>query len=241
MCKPPLQTLNYQLLTNTHRWSLPCSVVRTICRYPLDPTVTLTVTPIGQSEMELRLRIPSWSERTTVKINGVALPSPVVAGTYLRVRRLWAAGDVVTLVFDFRLRAWAMGAAVASISTWPIPTLPADDMASSMATTQTTNTLVHSPARRPVLASAPPVPVWDSTRDGKWPATGKVFTGDASEMMVIDGDAPPLENRPCVEPPFVSFFQITPQLHKQERATESTIDPLFFLSLSFFFLSFFPI
>jgi len=52
----------------------------------------------------LRLRIPSWSKSTAVRLNRSS-PTNVVAGRYLEMKRRWKAGDRVTLDFDLQLRA----------------------------------------------------------------------------------------------------------------------------------------
>ena len=49
--------------------------------------------------LKLRLRIPSWSTKTEVKLNGKAL-ADVKAGTYFTVDRDWALGDIVEIKFD---------------------------------------------------------------------------------------------------------------------------------------------
>jgi len=52
----------------------------------------------------LALRIPSWSERTRVRVNGQAIASPVKAGSYCRIDREWTIGDIVEIDFDMRAR-----------------------------------------------------------------------------------------------------------------------------------------
>jgi DUF1680 family protein len=72
--------------------------------YPASGEVTLTVDLEPARELTLTLRIPHWSQSTTVRINGVPWTSPVTAGTYLPLTRRWSAGDTVELVFDMTLR-----------------------------------------------------------------------------------------------------------------------------------------
>ena len=74
--------------------------------YPADPKVTLRVDPDRPATFPLRLRIPAWSARTTVAVNGAAVPD-VAPGRYLTLDRPWRPGDVVTLAFDFAPRVWA--------------------------------------------------------------------------------------------------------------------------------------
>jgi len=64
--------------------------------YPHDGRVVVTVTEDGP--LALGLRIPSWSDTTTVQgPDGTASPA---AGTLHVIDREWAAGDTVELVFD---------------------------------------------------------------------------------------------------------------------------------------------
>jgi uncharacterized protein len=69
--------------------------------YPLDGTVNLTVTPSGRKkEFNLLLRVPSWTQRASVKVNGKEEPVVIKAGEYATVRREWQPGDRVTYKMD---------------------------------------------------------------------------------------------------------------------------------------------
>lgn len=70
--------------------------VRVETGYPHDGRVLVTVTEDGP--LALGLRIPAWSDTTTVTTpDGPATPA---AGTLLVVDREWTAGDTVELAFD---------------------------------------------------------------------------------------------------------------------------------------------
>jgi len=71
--------------------------------YPFEDTVTVTVTPETPREFTLSLRIPAWSEKTVVTLNGVE-QTGVTAGAYFSIKRQWNAGDVITLQLDLRTR-----------------------------------------------------------------------------------------------------------------------------------------
>ncbi|MFP6589377.1 MAG: beta-L-arabinofuranosidase domain-containing protein [Candidatus Latescibacterota bacterium] len=73
--------------------------------YPVEPSVVLRVTPKRAAEFTLRLRIPGWSDRTRVRVNGETVAG-VKAGSYLSIRRRWKRGDHVEVRFDFRLHRW---------------------------------------------------------------------------------------------------------------------------------------
>ena len=55
----------------------------------------------------VRLRIPSWSARTEVKLNGKALDG-VRAGSYFMIERDWKLGDIVEIKFDMPVVAHAL-------------------------------------------------------------------------------------------------------------------------------------
>lgn len=68
--------------------------------YPAGNKVLLRVTPDQESEFAVKLRIPAWSTKTSVLLNG----SPVTGvkpGGLLSLRRTWKSGDTVEMAFDF--------------------------------------------------------------------------------------------------------------------------------------------
>ncbi len=68
-------------------------------RYPWEGDVKLEITPAQPSEFTLYVRIPGWSQHTTVRVNGSPV-ADVRPGTYLPIRRRWSAGETVELSFD---------------------------------------------------------------------------------------------------------------------------------------------
>ena len=52
-----------------------------------------------EGPLAVRLRIPSWSTKTIVRLNGEELPN-VNPGTYFVLDRIWSFGDVVEVNFD---------------------------------------------------------------------------------------------------------------------------------------------
>jgi hypothetical protein len=74
--------------------------------FPKDNKVTLRVSPEKEAAFALRLRIPAWSAKTTVKVNGTDVPG-AKAGTYLPIARTWKPGDTVEVAFDFAGRVVA--------------------------------------------------------------------------------------------------------------------------------------
>ncbi|RKN44928.1 glycoside hydrolase family 127 protein [Streptomyces hoynatensis] len=72
--------------------------------YPWAGAVAVTVTRSPGGPWGLALRIPPWSERTGLAVNGEELPVRVDRRGYAVVRRDWRAGDTVTLRLDMRPR-----------------------------------------------------------------------------------------------------------------------------------------
>ncbi len=80
--------------------------------YPKDGYVRIVNHTEKQLPFTLKLRIPSWSASTTVKVNGKALEG-VKPGTYFPVTRAWTIGDIVEISFDMTTRAHVMNRHVA--------------------------------------------------------------------------------------------------------------------------------
>ena len=62
--------------------------------------------------LAVRLRIPAWSRKTVVKLNGTALKG-VKSGSYFTIDREWKLGDIVEIVFDMPVVAHRLGYNVA--------------------------------------------------------------------------------------------------------------------------------
>ena len=71
--------------------------------YPIGDTVRIALTPGRSETFPLRLRIPAWSAKTVVEINGHREPQPA-PGAWRSLRREWRAGDVVSVQFDMSAR-----------------------------------------------------------------------------------------------------------------------------------------
>lgn len=69
--------------------------------YPWSGDVKLTVSPSTPSEFAMFVRIPGWSVKNSVKVNGKEIEG-AKAGQYLQISKQWAANDVIELSFDMR-------------------------------------------------------------------------------------------------------------------------------------------
>jgi uncharacterized protein len=67
--------------------------------YPWSGDVKMTVSPATPSDFVMYVRIPGWSTKNSVKVNGKEVAG-AKAGEYLAIRRRWAANDTIDLNFD---------------------------------------------------------------------------------------------------------------------------------------------
>ena len=67
--------------------------------YPRSSKVRIVSHTENVGEVSLRLRIPSWSAKTVVKLNGVE-QHDVKPGTYCTLSREWKLGDIIEIEFD---------------------------------------------------------------------------------------------------------------------------------------------
>lgn len=75
-------------------------------QYPVDGGVRVVVTPEASAAFPVRFRIPAWSKKTTVTLNGTPVEQAPGAGQYLSLDRTWNPGDTVELNFDMTPRVW---------------------------------------------------------------------------------------------------------------------------------------
>lgn len=83
--------------------------------YPVG--IRIAVDPACSAEFPIRVRVPTWSDRTTVSVNGrpvAARPDPSPAGNaaaaaMATLRRRWQGGDVIELSFEPRFRVIPAG------------------------------------------------------------------------------------------------------------------------------------
>ena len=90
--------------------------------YPFTETVTFTVSTPEKTRFPLYLRIPRWSENTTITLNGKNIKGPFRPLSYAVINRLWKNGDVVTVLFDADLKVtvWQKNENAVSISRGPL-------------------------------------------------------------------------------------------------------------------------
>lgn len=73
--------------------------------YPKDGNIRISIGLDKPFETSLKFRIPSWSAKSVVKLNGKILDN-VKSGTYLDIKRTWQNEDAVELSFDMSPHYW---------------------------------------------------------------------------------------------------------------------------------------
>ncbi len=70
--------------------------------YPVNKDIAILVDPSKSGEFTISLRIPAWSQKSILTVNGE--PVNAVAGTYAHIHRKWNKGDRIHLELDLRGR-----------------------------------------------------------------------------------------------------------------------------------------
>lgn len=71
--------------------------------YPANGAISIELDTTDKAPFTLALRIPAWSDVTTLAVNGE--PVDAAPGTYAEIRRVWKCGDLVELTLDMRAKA----------------------------------------------------------------------------------------------------------------------------------------
>ena len=72
--------------------------------YPSDGDILVEVGLPKEEKMEIAFRIPAWSKRSAILVNGEPFDGITVGGSHASVSRVWKDGDVVSLSLDMRGR-----------------------------------------------------------------------------------------------------------------------------------------
>jgi len=84
--------LNWRLANGT-----PLKIVQKT-NYPWQGTVDIEVSPSSPAEFAVYLRVPAWSNASTVSVNGKAVAG--ASSGYLSIHRRWSTGDTIHLALD---------------------------------------------------------------------------------------------------------------------------------------------
>lgn len=95
---------SYHLLTPDGK---PIEVIQQT-DYPVSGNISLKMVIPKEEQLKVRIRIPLWSQRTVLTINGQPVEN-VTPGKFAEISRIWKSGDVISLVVDMRGRIVRMG------------------------------------------------------------------------------------------------------------------------------------
>lgn len=65
--------------------------------YPWDDSITITIDQAPARAFSLMARIPGWAHNAAASINGAAVDQALTPQSYARFKRVWKAGDTITL------------------------------------------------------------------------------------------------------------------------------------------------
>lgn len=68
--------------------------------YPWERTIDITIDEAPDSELAIKLRIPGWADKATIRVNRAEVKTSAKPSTYVELRRRWKPGDVLQLHLD---------------------------------------------------------------------------------------------------------------------------------------------
>jgi uncharacterized protein len=71
--------------------------IRQDTNYPWSGDITITIDEAPAVEISINLRVPAWAQTAAVAVNGEQVETSSEPGSYVEVRRVWAAGDSIRL------------------------------------------------------------------------------------------------------------------------------------------------
>jgi hypothetical protein len=76
--------------------------------YPVNGNITVAVKLTKNEAFNINVRIPDWSEKTTLMVNGERIEW-IHAGQFAQIKRAWKSGDKISLTLDMRARVERIG------------------------------------------------------------------------------------------------------------------------------------
>lgn len=110
MTSPEGAAINFYL-PGQYELVLPKNInasIRQQTDYPVSGEVLIVVNPAKAAGFSLQLRIPEWSKKTSVTVNGQPVDG-LQPGTYATITRQWKPGDSIRLLLDMRGRVYKLG------------------------------------------------------------------------------------------------------------------------------------
>ena len=91
-------------------------------QYPFDDTVQIAVRAAEPVEFPLYLRVPSWTEGASIRVNGKPVSLAIKPGAYIKLTGVWKTGDRVAVTWPWtpRLRTWTKNRDSVSVDYGPL-------------------------------------------------------------------------------------------------------------------------
>ena len=90
--------------------------------YPFSDDLIFDIKTDKSDNFPIYLRIPSWTDKPKILINGDIVKSPIEAGKFLKINRKWSSGDVVELILpkNISVKRWEKNHNSASVNYGPL-------------------------------------------------------------------------------------------------------------------------
>ena len=90
--------------------------------YPFSDDLIFEIKTDKSDNFPIYFRIPSWSKKSTIMINGKRINTPIEASKFLKINRKWSNGDIVKIVFpkNISVKRWEKNHNSASVNYGPL-------------------------------------------------------------------------------------------------------------------------
>jgi hypothetical protein len=90
--------------------------------YPFSDDLIFDIKTDKSDNFPIYLRIPSWTNKPKIVINGNIIKSPIEAGKFIKINRKWSSGDIVELILpkNISVKRWEKNHNSASVNYGPL-------------------------------------------------------------------------------------------------------------------------
>ena len=90
--------------------------------YPFSDDLIFEIKTNKSDNFPIYFRIPSWSKKSTIMINGKRINTPIEASKFLKINRKWSNDDIIKIVFpkNISVKRWEKNHNSASINYGPL-------------------------------------------------------------------------------------------------------------------------
>ncbi len=90
--------------------------------YPFSDDLIFEIKTDKSDNFPIYFRIPSWSKKSTIMINGKTINTPIEASKFLKINRKWSNDDIIKIVFpkNISVKRWEKNHNSASINYGPL-------------------------------------------------------------------------------------------------------------------------